>query len=253
MPADPRPGHRQAVRVGMRSAARAPAAAETPAASPDAFQLPGASEALRELAARGVRHAYRRGRLLIEEGDEGGTIYIVCSGRLRVFAADPASGREVTFGSYGPGEYVGEMSLDGGLRSANVEALEPSECVLVTRPTLEAFIAEYPAFAFELLSKVIGRARAATLSTRQMALNNVYGRLRALLETMAEEQGDGTRVIAERLTHKDIASRIGCTREMVSRLMKDLERGGYVVPHPEPDGKAGGPALILRRALPQRW
>lgn len=208
--------------------------------------LPGASDDLRELAARGVRHRYARGRLLIEEGDAGGALYIVLAGRLRVFAASADSGREITFGTYGPGEYVGEMSLDGGPRSASVETLEATECVLVARPTLEAFIAERPAFAFELLAKVIRRARAATLSARQMALNDVYGRLRALLESLAQPQPDGTRRIGERLTHKEIANRIGCSREMVSRLMKDLERGGYV--HEERGG-----ARRLVGAIPPGW
>jgi CRP/FNR family transcriptional regulator, cyclic AMP receptor protein len=207
--------------------------------------LPGASDDLRVLAARGVRHRYAKGRLLIEEGDAGGALYIVLAGRLRVFAANPDNGREITFGTYGPGEYVGEMSLDGGPRSASVETLEPTECALVARPTLEAFIAERPAFAFELLSKVIRRARAATLSARQMALNDVYGRLRALLESMAAPQPDGTRRIAERLTHREIANRIGCSREMVSRLMKDLERGGYAL--------AGDRGTTLARPLPPRW
>lgn len=209
--------------------------------------LPGASDDLRALAARGVRHRYARGRLLIEEGDAGGALYIVLAGRLRVFAASAESGREITFGTYGPGEYVGEMSLDGGPRSASVETLEATECVLVARPTLEAFIAERPAFAFELLAKVIRRARAATLSARQMALNDVYGRLRALLESLAQPQPDGTRRIAERLTHREIANRIGCSREMVSRLMKDLESGGYFCP------STGRASMVLARLLPQRW
>ena len=88
-------------------------------------------------------------------------------------------------------------------------------------------------------------ARAATLSARQMALNDVYGRLRALLESLAEPQPGGTRRIAERLTHREIANRIGCSREMVSRLMKDLERGGYAAP--------GARGTTLARPLPPRW
>ena len=127
-------------------------------------ELPGASPLLRELAARGVRYTYRKGRLLIAEGEPGDAIYIILSGRLRAFSVDAAKDREITYGTYGPGEYVGEMSLDGGPRSASVEAEQRSECALVSRATLLDFIAEQPAFAFELLGKVIGRARAATVS-----------------------------------------------------------------------------------------
>lgn len=225
----------------LPTASRAPDAT----ASPDGLNLPGASDALRALAARGVRHAYRKGRLLIEEGDVGDALYVILEGRLRVFSANPANGREITYGSYGPGEYVGEMSLDGGPRSASVEALEPTECALVTRPTLLAFIAERPEFALELLAKVIARARAATLSARQMALNDVYGRLRALLEGSARVQEDGTRVLPGPPTHKALAQQLGCSREMVSRLMKDLERGGYL-------GRSGRELAILA-PLPARW
>ncbi len=212
---------------------------------PQAPDLPGASDMLKSLAARGVMHSYRKGRLLIEEGDMGDAIYIILAGRLRVFAANPANGREITFGTYGPGEYVGEMSLDGGPRSASVEALEKTECALVTRTTLLAFIGERPEFALELLAKVIARARAATLSARQMALNDVYGRLRNLLASMPSTPLAGLAVITERLTHQDIANRIGCSREMVSRVLKDLERGQHVK---FIDGRIG-----LASQLPSRW
>ena len=207
--------------------------------------LPGASAALRELAARGVRHSYKKGRLLIEEGDSATTLFIVLKGRLRVYAAHADNRREITLGTYGPGEYVGEMSLDGGLRSANVETLQASECALVTRSTLEAFIAERPEFAFELLAKVIRRARAATLTARQLALNDAYGNLKAWLDAQATADADGTRWIASRPTHRELAAHIGRSREMVSRMLKDLETGGYVV--------VEGAGLRLMRALPARW
>lgn len=200
---------------------------------------------LRALAERGeVRH-YRKGTLLIQEGDHGDTLFIILSGRLRVFSAGDRD-REITYGVYGPAEYLGEMSLDGGPRSASVETLESSTCAVVTRRTLESYIAECPAFAFELLSKVIRRARSATLSARQLALNDVYGRLKLLLDAMSCEQPDGTRVVTERLTHQQMAHRMGCSREMVSRLMKDLERGGWIVP-------LDGGQLQLPRPLPARW
>jgi CRP/FNR family cyclic AMP-dependent transcriptional regulator len=207
--------------------------------------LNGASDALRALAARGEQRRYRKHTVLINEGDPGDTLYIVLAGRLRAYAANGDRGREVTYGVYGPGEYLGEMSLDGGPRSASVITLEPSTCALVTRHTLRQHIAEHPEFAFELLAKVIRRARAATLSTKQMALNDVYGRLRLLLDELAVPQPDGSRLIEGRLTHAAIASRLGCSREMVSRLLKDLERGGHVSPD-----DAG---LRLEGRLPQRW
>ena len=196
------------------------------------------------LAERGEIRRYRKGTLLIQEGDQGDTIFIILSGRLRAFSAGE-NDREITYGVYGSGEYMGELSLDGGLRSASVITLETSQCVVVSRRTLERFIAERPEFAFELLAKVIRRARVATLNARQLALNDVYGRLKLLLGALAVLQADGTLRVADRLTHQEMANRLGCSREMVSRLMKDLERGGYV--------SVQDARLVLNKPLPQRW
>jgi CRP/FNR family cyclic AMP-dependent transcriptional regulator len=197
-----------------------------------------------QLAALGTTRRYRKGTLLIEEGDHGDTLFVILKGRLRAFATGP-NDREITFGVYGPGEYVGEMSLDGGPRSASVITLEASECAVVTRETLKRHIAAHPEFAFELLAKVIRRARLATESSRNMALIDVYGRLTRLLESLAVPQPDGTHVITERLTHQEIANRVGCSREMVSRLMRDLVRGGYM--------QTSSMKLQLIQPLPMRW
>ncbi|MEP7058952.1 MAG: Crp/Fnr family transcriptional regulator [Caldimonas sp.] len=211
------------------------------AAGPALETLP---ESLRSLAQRGVIRRYRKGTLLIQEGDEGDTLFFILAGRLRAFGSGDED-REITYGTYGPGEYLGEMSLDGGPRSASVIAVEATLCSIVTRHTLREHLKQHPDFAFELLAKVIRRARAATLSAKQLALNDVYGRLVLTLNALAAPQLDGVRLIEERLTHREIASRLGCSREMVSRLLKDLNSGGYV--------RATERGLELRGSLPTRW
>jgi CRP/FNR family cyclic AMP-dependent transcriptional regulator len=205
------------------------------------------SDTLRTLASRGELKRFRKGHLLIEEGDHGDTILIILSGRVRVYGSGRSDGtreREITYGTYGVGEYVGEISLDGGPRSASVEALEACECAVVTKQTLLRHIAEHPEFALDLLAKVIRRARAATFSAKQLALNDVYGRLVLLFNELALPQPDGTRFITERLTHQEMANRLGCSREMVSRLLKDLE-GAYL--------SVEGGRYRLLKALPSRW
>lgn len=203
-------------------------------------------ESLRQLAMRGELKRYRKGHRLIEEGESGDSIFIILAGRVRVFGSGGArADREITYGTYGAGEYVGEISLDGGPRSAHVETIEACTCVIVTRQTLLRHIGEHPEFALELLAKLSRRARAATLSAKQLALNDVYGRLVLLLNDLALPQADGTRLIAQRLTHREISNRLGCSREMVSRLMKDLGSGNYV--HTVPKG------TLIRGPLPTRW
>ena len=194
---------------------------------------------LRALAQRGTRRRYPKGYRLIEEYDSGDSIYIIVRGRVRVYAQGD-DGREITYGTYGAGEYVGEMSLDGGPRSASVITEEGSRLVMVTRASLLTHISEHPEFAFELLTKVIRRARAATLSTKQLALNDVYGRLKSLVD---ESTGDGRHL---ELTHQGMAQRLGCSREMVSKLVKDLELGGYL------KRLAAGQYSRLK-PLPARW
>jgi len=221
---------------------RMPNPAATPSADPlDTLKL---TPETRALAQRGELRRYRKGTLLIEEGDFGDSLYLVVSGRVKAFSLGH-NDREITFGIHGPGEYVGEMSLDGGPRSASVITLEATTCAVITRHTLRAHIATHPDFALDLIARVIRRARLATNNARSMALLDVYGRVTRLLEELAVAQPDGTRVIEERLTHAAIASRVGCSREMVSRLMKDLETGGYV--------DVGARSLTLRRPLPTHW
>ena len=211
-------------------------------APPDPFAaLP---ESLRPLARRGEIKRFVKGRRLIEEGEFGDTLFIILTGRLKVFSTDDRD-REVIFGIHGPGSYLGEMSLDGGPRSASVIALEASTCVIVTRQTLRDHIAAEPEFAFELLSRVIHRARLATRGLRSMALLDVYGRMVQLLTELSALQVDGTRLMDDRPTHAELASRIGCSREMVSRLLKDLETGSYI--------RIEGKRLVIIRPLPHRW
>lgn len=223
-----------------------PAVRPAPAAAPDAIDRTPLSDSLRALARRGVVRSYRKGSLLIQEGDLGDTLYIILAGRLRAFSTSADGQREVTYGHYGPGEYVGEMGLDGDPRAATVLAMEPTTCAVVTRATLLAHIAEQPEFALELVSKLIRRARAATLSVKQMALNDVYGRLKALLETQCGiDTPHAARAWEDRPTHQEISQQLGCSREMVSRLLKDLETGGYV--------QVERRRIVLARPLPVRW
>lgn len=213
--------------------------------APDADQLVAALEspALRELAARGRMQQYRKDVVMLQEGDHGDTLYIVLAGRVKVFATG-ADDREIVFDIHGPGEYVGEMALDGGPRSASVMTLEPTTCSVVTRVTLKDHIAKHPEFAFELLAKVIRRARRATESARDLALLDVYGRVRRLFDSIAVER-DGTRQIPEKLTHQEIADRVGSSREMISRLLKDLSEGGYI--------SVSEKLITLRKPLPPNW
>lgn len=181
---------------------------------------------LRAIAASGVLRKYPRNTILINEGDQGDTLFIVLSGKVKVFASN-AAGKQVVIAFHGPGECVGEMSLDGRPRSASVITTEPTTCALVSRGEFRAFVLQHPDFALHLVLKLIHRVRVTTDNLKSLALSDVYGRLVHLLDTLAVTV-DGRRVVPERLTQQDIAERIGASRDMISRLMKDLVAGGYL-------------------------
>ena len=199
---------------------------------------------LRSLAAVSEVRRYRKGSILIHESDHGDSLFIIMEGRVKVYSTD-ANDREITLGVMGVGEYFGEMALDGGVRSASVSTLESTVCALVTRAHLLEHIAQTPQFALDLLGKVIHRARSATHSVRNLAFTDVYGRLTQLLLELAVPQPDGSAQLAERMTHQDLASRVGCSREMVSRILKDLESGGYIALRDR--------HIALLGKLPARW
>jgi CRP/FNR family transcriptional regulator, cyclic AMP receptor protein len=217
--------------------------AQPPARDHDAL-IDALPETLRALARQGLVRHYRKSTILIEEGTQGDMLYVLLKGRVKAYSAD-ARGREIIFGVYGPGEYMGEMSLDGGPRSASVMTLEATSCALITRVALRAHIASHPDFAFELIERVIRRVRVVTENARSLALLDVYGRLVKHLNLQALANGSDARCIAPRPTHIELAGHVGASREMVSRLLKDLELGGYIATDPD--------RMLLLKTLPASW
>jgi CRP/FNR family cyclic AMP-dependent transcriptional regulator len=123
--------------------------------------------------------------------------------------------------------------------------MEPTECAVLTRDQVRAFLAENPDFAFDLLTTVIRRAREATEKARGLAQDSVYARLKAFLEREAVPQADSTLMMQFPMTQQEIAGRIGCGREMVSRVLKELETGGYVARRER--------RIVVLKKLPARW
>jgi CRP/FNR family transcriptional regulator, cyclic AMP receptor protein len=203
------------------------------------------SPALRALAEQGSVRSYRKGAIIVSESDMGDSLYVLLSGSVRIYGAD-AQAREVTYSTIAAPDYFGEMSLDGGARSASVEALELCQCAVVAAQRVREHITQSPDLAFELITKIIGRARATTLTVRNLALLDAYGRLAATLETLAEPpDASGARQIPARTTHADIAQRIGSSREMVSKILRDLEKGGYI--------SVDKRRMVLVKKLPAKW
>jgi CRP/FNR family cyclic AMP-dependent transcriptional regulator len=204
---------------------------------------PLAEDTLRKIASSGVVRQFPKNVVLINEGDQGDTLFIVVSGKVKVFASNEA-GKEVVIDFHGPGEYVGEMALDGAPRSASVMTVEPTTCAVVSRAHFRDFILAHPDVALHLILNLIRRVRLATENVKSLALSDVYGRLVRLLLSLAQER-DGRLTVPEKLTQRDIAERVGASRDMISRLMKDLVGGGYLA--------IEGRAITILKKLPPAW
>ncbi|SDZ96316.1 Crp/Fnr family transcriptional regulator [Variovorax sp. YR216] len=195
------------------------------------------------IAPRGVTRTFPAHAILINEGDTTDSLYIVLSGRVKVYASSE-DGREVVLTEYGPGEYFGELAIDGEKRSASIKALGPCTCRVVQGTELRQFLLEQPDFAVHLTHKLIGMVRRLTDQVRSMALQDVYGRMVRVLTELSDPVGE-ERVMRNKLTQQDIADRVGASREMVNRVMKELSAGGYI-------GQRDGRMVILRK-LPAAW
>jgi len=213
-------------------------------ATPPADPLsPLRQETLRAIAATGVVRQFPKNTVLIHDGDTGDTLYIILSGRVKVYASN-AAGREVVIDFHGAGECLGEMSLDGSKRSASVMTVEPTTCAIVNRAHFRDFILAYPDFAMYLIEKLIHRVRVTTENVKSLALTDVYGRLARLLNALAKEV-DGKLAVHEKLTQQDIADRVGASRDMIGKLMKDLVAGGYLAVEDR--------TITILRKLPTGW
>jgi len=201
------------------------------------------SPAVRALATRGTVRNYRKNTVLMNEGEPGDATFVLLTGKVKIYSND-AYGHEIVYDIVEAGDYFAEMSLDGGPRTASAMTLETSVCSVVDAAEVRAHLS-HPPYANEFMAHVTRRARAATLTARELALKDVYGRVVSTLESQHGPASAGTPITLAPLTHQTIASRVGASREMVSRLLKDLERGGYVA--------LGVRQITLMRKLPARW
>jgi len=195
------------------------------------------------MGSHGIARSYPKNTIIVTEGDTTDSLYIILEGRVKAFVSD-GEGHDMVLSTQGPGEYFGEMVLDEGPRSASIMTLEPSRFLVVQKNDLRDFVMKNPAFALSLIEKLIHRARSLTARVKSLALMDVYGRVARLLLELAEETGDKL-TIPQRLTQQEIASRIGASREMVSRILKDLSSGGYLT-----QSRTG---IVLHRKPPAHW
>lgn len=175
-----------------------------------------------------VKRRFRRGERIVEQGKKSDALFILLSGRARVIAAD-SRGREVIFATLRPGDHVGEMSLiDDEPHSATVVAEVQTDVLELSRAEFARCLPENSSMAYAVMRGLVKRLRQADRKIESLALLDVYGRVaHALLEFAAPDKV-GQLVIREKVSRQDLAKMVGASREMVSRVMKDIEERGLV-------------------------
>lgn len=179
-----------------------------------------------------VKRRFKRGEAIVEQGKKSNALTILLTGRARVISSD-SRGREVILATLRPGDYVGEMSLiDDEPHSASVLAEVQSDSLILGQAEFARCMPDMDSMAHAILRGVVQRLRHADRKIESLALMDVYGRVaKALLEFAAENvmNREGHAVIPDRVSRQDVAKMVGASREMVSRVMKDLEERGFIV------------------------
>ncbi|QTD44295.1 Crp/Fnr family transcriptional regulator [Ottowia testudinis] len=175
-----------------------------------------------------VKRRFKRGEVIVEQGKKSNALFILLNGRARVLTAD-SRGREVILATLQPGDHIGEMSLiDNEPHSATVRAEIQTDVLMLGRVEFARCLPENTSMAYAVMRGLVQRLRHADRKIESLALMDVYGRVaRALLE-FASETPEGDLLIREKISRQDIAKMVGASREMVSRVMKDLEERGFI-------------------------
>jgi CRP/FNR family transcriptional regulator, cyclic AMP receptor protein len=198
--------------------------------------------AVRALAELGRVRSYPKQTVIIHEGDAADTVYIVLSGGVRVFSSAP-DGRDVVLDVLGPGEILGEMALDGSPRSASVMTTEPTSVAVLDAAGLRERLKSDVNLAMLLVTELLRRLRKTSGVVKQLALGDVYERLSGVLKELFAASASGDSI--EGLTQQDLADRVSASRDMVNRIFRELERGGYV--------EVARRRITLLKPLPMRW
>lgn len=191
---------------------------------------------IRALAIRVVKRRFQRGEMLFAEGDPCTGLFLVASGKIRIFKLS-AAGRERVLAVEGPGSSFAELPVfDGGNYPAAASALEDAEVFFISRQDFQNFCREHPDVALKVISVVGSRLRRLVGIIEELSFTTVRQRLIAMILRLAETAGkpskDGVRLELS-MSHQDLAAELGTVRELVSRNLSRLQAEGFL----EVDGR----------------
>ena len=175
-----------------------------------------------------VKRRFKRGEPIVEQGKKSNDLTILLTGRARVISTD-SRGREVILATLQAGDHVGEMSLiDDEPHSASVFAEVQTDVLILGHLAFARCLPDSGSMAYALLEELVQRLRQADRKIESLALMDVYGRVAQALLGFAGQNDEGHSVIRTKVSRQDLAKLVGASREMVSRVMKDLEERGFI-------------------------
>jgi CRP-like cAMP-binding protein len=186
---------------------------------------------LQKIAALAVPRAFEPGQIVFREGDASDTCYIVRSGRARA-VREHQDGRTITLATFGPGDIFGELAMfEDELRSATVEAVQPTSVVAVLGPDMRRLMAEHPGISIRLVVALGRRLRETNERLAKQSFQTVQSRVAVVLGELVEQAvaaGASEEEVLLTATQADLAKLAGSSRESASRFLAVLERAGVI-------------------------
>ena len=175
-----------------------------------------------------IKRRFKRGEALVEQGQKSDALFILLMGRARVMTCD-SRGREVILATLSQGDYLGEMSIiDNEPHSATVRAEVQTDVLMLGRAEFARCLTENASMSLVVMRGLVKRLRHADRKIESLALLDVYGRVAHALLDFAVADAQGQLLIRDKISRQDLAKMVGASREMVSRVMKDLEERGFI-------------------------
>jgi CRP/FNR family transcriptional regulator, cyclic AMP receptor protein len=186
---------------------------------------------LERIAEVAVPRAFEPGQAVFREGDASNTCYVVREGHARAISTH-ADGRTITLATFGPGDIFGELAMfEEELRSATVEAIEPTSVVGVLGGDMRRLMTEHPEIATRLVIALGRRLREMNERLSRQSFQTVQSRVAVVLSGLVEQQiaaGKGESDVLVTSTQADLAQLAGSSRESASRFLAVLERAGVI-------------------------
>ena len=198
---------------------------------------------IENVASQTVIRQFPKNTLVVSQGDDTDSFYVILQGKVDVFLHND-KGKEIIINTLNECESFGELAPLGGIpRQASIITTEDSTFGVISRQVFMDTLLTKPSVSMRIIDLLIGRIRDLTEEVSSLALDDVYNRVVRVLYKHADEVGE--KLVTEKLTQQDIASRVGATREMVHRILKELKTGGYI--------SIEGKHITIEKKLPSGW